>query len=248
MSGLNQLPAPALLLPVDATAASPAIQIGGGVTGSSGTGVYGDAANIKFSVGGVLKATIDTNGITAAISGTASLATSLAGGSGGTIPYQSAANTTQMLANGSAGDILSSQGTTVAPHWIPQPTIIANLSGGAGGTIPYQSAADTTQMLSNGNAGDILSSQGTTVAPHWIAPPASTLAFNSAATAGSNATETVVVTGVLATDTLLSVSQSVPGANNLPLIGFNTLANNAITLVYSADPGAGAVVVVSVKR
>ncbi len=245
MSQINNLPQSVIVVPIDGTAAHPPIQIGGGLTGSSGTGIYGDSTQILFSVGGTLKATINSTGIVGTIPGPVA---NLSGGSGGTIPYQSAANTTQMLANGNAGDQLTSQGTTVAPHWVAPATKIANLSGGSGGTIPYQSAADTTQMLTNGNAGDILSSQGTTVAPHWIAPPASILVFASTATAGSNPTETVAVTGVLATDTLLSVSQSVPGMNNLPLIGFNTLANNAITLVYSADPGSGAVVLVSVKR
>jgi hypothetical protein len=48
---------------------------------------------------------------------TAGLATSLVGGSGGTIPYQSAAGTTAMLANGTAGQVLRSNGTTVAPSW-----------------------------------------------------------------------------------------------------------------------------------
>ncbi len=74
------------------------------------------------------------------------------------------------------------------------------------------------------------------------------LVYTSAASAGSNPTEVMVLTGILATDTILSVSQSVPGANNLPLIGFNTLANDALTAVYSADPGAGAVIKVAVKR
>ncbi len=189
-----------LVLPIDGTAALPNIQIGGSSANNSGTGMYGDAANIKFSVGGVLKATINSSGITAAISGTASLATSLVGGSGGTIPYQSAANVTAMLANGTVGQVLTSQGTTVAPHWTT-PTAVPTI-----------------------------------------------LAFTSAASAGGTPTEALVVTGLLATDTILSVSQSVPGANNLPLLGFNTLANAALTVVYSADPGAGAVIVVAVKR
>ncbi len=147
MSNLNQLPAPALLLPIDATAAAPAIQIGGGVTGSSGTGIYGDATSVKISVAGVLKATIDASGINGTVVGLPSI-----------------------------------------------------------------------------------------------------LALSSAATVGGAATENVVVTGLLATDTILSVSQSVPGASSLPLLGFNTLTNGHLTLVFSADPGAGAIVVVAIKR
>jgi len=39
-----------------------------------------------------------------------------------------------------------------------------------------------------------------------------------------------------------------PGSNNLALIGYSTLANNALTGIWAANPGAGAVIVVSVKR
>ena len=48
---------------------------------------------------------------------TATRATNIAGGSGGSIPYQSAANTTALLANGTAGQVLTSAGTTLAPTW-----------------------------------------------------------------------------------------------------------------------------------
>ena len=49
-------------------------------------------------------------------SGTSSTATNLAGGSNGTIPYQSAAGTTQMLAVGTAGQLLQTNGVG-APSW-----------------------------------------------------------------------------------------------------------------------------------
>lgn len=52
------------------------------------------------------------------IGGTATLATNLSGGLGGQIPYQSAVNTTAFLANGSAGQVLQSNGTTLAPTWV----------------------------------------------------------------------------------------------------------------------------------
>jgi len=63
-----------------------------------------------------------TNTLTAttfsgALSGTATSATNLAGGLGGQIPYQSAASTTALLANGTAGQVLTSAGTTLAPTW-----------------------------------------------------------------------------------------------------------------------------------
>lgn len=74
------------------------------------------------------------------------------------------------------------------------------------------------------------------------------LSFLSNASAGGAASEVFVVTGILATDTILSVSQSVKGTNSLPLLGYNTLAANALTGVYSADPGTAARIVVTVLR
>ena len=78
------------------------------------------------------------------ITGNAATATNIAGGSGGAIPYQSAAGVTAMLANGTAGQVLQSNGTTLAPSYVtpaaaPQiqtvatPTLAANAM-----TIPAQ--------------------------------------------------------------------------------------------------------------
>lgn len=59
-----------------------------------------------------------TNTLTAGtFSGTATTATNIAGGLGGSIPYQTAVNTTALLANGTAGQVLTSAGTTLAPTW-----------------------------------------------------------------------------------------------------------------------------------
>jgi hypothetical protein len=62
--------------------------------------------------------------ITGSVSGNAATATSatkatnIAGGLGGSIPYQTAVNTTALLANGSAGQVLQSNGGTAAPTWV----------------------------------------------------------------------------------------------------------------------------------
>jgi hypothetical protein len=48
---------------------------------------------------------------------TATTATNIDGGAGGSIPYQSASSTTALLANGTSGQVLTSQGTTLAPIW-----------------------------------------------------------------------------------------------------------------------------------
>lgn len=74
------------------------------------------------------------------------------------------------------------------------------------------------------------------------------MVFTSAASVGGSASEVFTVTGLASSDTILSVTQSVKGANSLPLLGYNTVATNAITGVYSADPGANAVIKVLVLR
>jgi len=50
-------------------------------------------------------------------SDTSTRATNITGGLGGQIPYQTAVNTTALLANGTAGQVLTSNGTTLAPSW-----------------------------------------------------------------------------------------------------------------------------------
>jgi hypothetical protein len=57
------------------------------------------------------------SGITVGTATSATTATNLAGGSNGTIPYQSAAGTTQMLAVGTSGQVLQTNGAG-APSWV----------------------------------------------------------------------------------------------------------------------------------
>jgi hypothetical protein len=72
--------------------------------------------------------------------------------------------------------------------------------------------------------------------------------YTSSAGAGGAATEAMVLTGLAAADTILSVTQKTKGANSLPLLGWSTQAANALTGIWSADPGAGAVIMVLVKK
>ena len=53
--------------------------------------------------------------------------TSIVGGLGGSVPYQSALSTTALLANGTAGQVLTSQGTTLAPNWSSVPIALINI-------------------------------------------------------------------------------------------------------------------------
>lgn len=124
-------------------------------------------------------ASITVGSATTATSATsATTATNLAGGSAGTLPYQTASGTTAMLSAGTADYVLKANGAA-APSWVAQSTLsvgsassatsattATNLAGGAASQIPYQSAAGTTTFLANGTAGQVLKSNGAS-APTW---------------------------------------------------------------------------------
>ncbi len=90
------------------------------VTPILGTPTSGNLANCTFPT---LNQDTTGNADTATL---ASKATNIAGGSGGQIPYQSAVNTTALLANGTAGQILKSNGTTLAPSWANSRIVLAS--------------------------------------------------------------------------------------------------------------------------
>lgn len=60
--------------------------------------------------------------ITADLTGVATHAVNLTDGFGGSIPYQSADSVTEMLDNGTAGQLLQSNGGFLAPSWVAAPT------------------------------------------------------------------------------------------------------------------------------
>lgn len=89
---------------------------------TAGGVAYGTGSAALVSAAGTATQLLQSNGASAPswinISGaTVGTATNLAGGSNGTIPYQSAAGTTQMLAVGTAGQLLQTNGAG-APSWI----------------------------------------------------------------------------------------------------------------------------------
>ena len=85
---------------------------------------------------------------------TATTSTNIAGGAGGSIPYQSSANNTALLANGTAGQVLQSNGTTLAPSWVTPSTSattvdITNTTAPTAGTYypTFVSASGSGQTL-----------------------------------------------------------------------------------------------------
>ena len=140
---------------IDITATNVSVGLAGNITG---TGTYlpltinnGGFTNYTSDASGNLSlasadGTITTTGainattFVGALTGnadTATTATNLAGGLGGSIPYQSAVDTTALLANGTSGQVLTSQGTTQAPIW----------------TTPSSGGSQTlAQVLTTGNS------------------------------------------------------------------------------------------------
>jgi hypothetical protein len=97
---------------------------------------------------------------------TATTATNLAGGSAGTVPYQSAAGTTAMLAAGSSGQVLQSNGAS-APSWVAATAAANNgtltmavsgtgLSGSASFTA-NQAGASSFTVTSNATSANTVS-------------------------------------------------------------------------------------------
>jgi len=93
-------------------------------------------------------------------------ATNLFGGTTGSLPYQSAANTTTFLPIGTAGQVLKVSNTGL-PQWTtPLAPTAQNISGGAAGSVVYQTAPSTTGFTSVGTTGNVLTSGGTG-SPTW---------------------------------------------------------------------------------
>ena len=72
--------------------------------------------------------------------------------------------------------------------------------------------------------------------------------IESAASAGGSASEALTFTGLAVTDTILAISQRVAGANGTAVTGYNTQAANALTVTWTANPGAGARVRILVAK
>lgn len=74
--------------------------------------------------------------------------------------------------------------------------------------------------------------------------------YDSAASAGGGATETLTVTGVLAADEILAVTQRTKGANSVALVAWTDTgrSNNQLAVEWTGNPGAGAVLRVLTRK
>jgi len=160
----------------------------------SGTGMVLSNANTNpstatITMDGTAGTITATNSVTSkSFIGTATLASNLALGTANNIPYQSAANTTGFITNGTTGQVLTYQASG-APAWATLPTTATtatNIAGGIANNMPYQSAANTTGFITNGTTGQVLTYQASG-APAWATlPTTATTATNIAGGTANN--------------------------------------------------------------
>jgi hypothetical protein len=102
-------------------------QSGASTTGFTAVGVSGQ---VLTSAGTGAPTWTSQSGLTVGSAVIATTATNIGSGSAGAIVYQSSANTTGFSAAGSAGQVLTSNGTG-APLWVNQATLVVGSAGSA---------------------------------------------------------------------------------------------------------------------
>lgn len=100
------------------------------------------------------------------VSGGIAIATNLANGTVGQMPFQTSPNNTSFIAAGQSGQLLMSNGSSVVGPAFRNTASIAvgyagNLLGGSNWSLPYQTGTNQTSFLALGAANTILTSNGT---------------------------------------------------------------------------------------
>ncbi len=72
--------------------------------------------------------------------------------------------------------------------------------------------------------------------------------LDSAVSVGGAASETLTVTGLVTTDTILGVTQKTQGANAEALTEYGTVGTGTLAVKWTGNPGGGAVVRVLIRR
>ena len=174
------------------------------------------------------------------------IATSLDGGLGGSLPYQSAAGVTAMLANGTAGQLLQSNGTTVAPSWVASlnpltsGTAVASTSGTAIDFTGIPSWVKKITVMFRG-----VSTNGSS---HYLVQ----IGAGSPTTSGYTGSASVVTTGVATTNLTtgfgvysnLGAATVISGGLTITTLGSNVWVASGVSAIDTAIgtmPTAGAV-------
>ena len=170
---------------------------------------------------------------------TATTATNLAGGSAGTIPYQSAAGTTAMLAAGSSGQVLQSNGAS-APSWAAA-TAAAN-----NGTLTMAVSGTGLSGSATFTANQAGSSTFTVTSNATSANTVSAIVARDASGNFSAGTITAALSGNATTATTATTANATATGNNFQMnsLGVGTAgsgtageirATNNVTAYYSDD-------------
>jgi hypothetical protein len=191
--------------------------------------------------------------LTGNVTGTATRATNLSGGAANSIPYQTAANTTAMLASGSNGQVLGVSAGSLA--WIAAPAASAatNIYNGSAGNLVYQTAANATGFVSNGTANQVLHGNGAG-SPTWgsvgVADMEQVLNFsgNSVILPDSSVTTTKIAIGNITPDKLSAGSPYWSFTGNLGLGTENPAYQLQLTLDQAAKPSTNTWTIASDSR
>jgi hypothetical protein len=147
--------------------------------------------------------------------GTATRATNIVGGSAGSLPYQTGTSATGMLANGSTGQVLTSNGTTLAPSWQAASIGENNIANGAVTETKIADVAVTnTKILYNAVTNDKILPQTLTL--DRFAPSVGRYTPISITTSGDITVDYLSSTSGIAsfTGTNPSIYQTFPGVSN----------------------------------
>jgi hypothetical protein len=111
---------------------------------------------------------------------TATTANNIAGGTTGSVPYNSSAGSTTFLGLGTSGQVLTAGAS--APQYVNQSTLsvgsattattatrATNIAGGGAYQVVYQTSTDSTAFVTNGTTGQVLTANSTG-APSWQTP------------------------------------------------------------------------------
>jgi hypothetical protein len=164
----------------------------------------------------------------------------IAGGTTGSIVYQSAASTTAFLSLGTTDYVLTAGAS--APQYVAQATLsvgsattATNIAGGAANSIPYQTGSGATTFLAQGTG--VL--QETAGAPSWTTTPTLTGTNFSGIPNGALTNSSITVTG----GTGLGVAGSPVALGGTVTLSNTGVTSNVAGTGISVSSGTGAVTV-----
>jgi hypothetical protein len=227
---------------------------------TQGDVLYASATNTlsKLGIGTVNYILTSTGSVpqwVAPTSITVNTATNLAGGAGGSVPYQSAADTTTFLAIGAANRVMTSSGT--APQWV---TALTGLTGVSSSSITNTSLTSTRLVYSStaGLQADSanLTFDGTTLSATGFSTTGLSTLVQTVKIGDSNFSGTAVFAAAtpaklyIGTGTVTDATSAIGATNAVgavsslaitPIAASNTSVTytNAATLYIAGAPSAG---------